>query len=100
MASEDQEETPDKATLGEGVTEAQPGQFQVPGGTYSSRELPEAELQRLGIVQGGDGRYYKATPGTGGSIMLRPVDPNIAVAAAKTGLDVSEAATEQYKLNA
>ena len=35
--------------------------------------------------------------------MLRPVDPNIAVAAARTGLDVSvavsEAATEQYKLN-
>ena len=35
--------------------------------------------------------------------MLRPVDHNVAVAAVKTGLDVSgaisEAATEQYKLN-
>ena len=35
--------------------------------------------------------------------MLRPVDPNVATAAAKTGLDVSgavsEAAMEQYKLN-
>ncbi len=93
-ASEDQAEALDKATLGEGVTEAQPGQFQVPGGTYRSRELPEAELQRLGIVQGGDGRYYKATPGTGGSIVLRPVDPNVVEAAAKTGLDVSIAVSE------
>ncbi len=54
-------------------------------------------------VKAGDGTYYKASDGPGGSIVLRPVDPNIAVAAAKTGLDVSgaisEAATEQYKLN-
>ena len=31
-------------------------------------------LQRLGIVKGGDGKYYKASDGPGGSIVLRPVD--------------------------
>ena len=59
------------------------------GSPYTARQVPDEELQRLGIVKGGDGRYYKASDGVGGSIVLRPVDPNIAVAAAKTGLDIS-----------
>jgi hypothetical protein len=60
-------------------------------------------LKRLGIVKAGDGKYYRAPPASGGAILLRPVDPNIAAAAVKTGLDISstisEAATEQYKLH-
>ena len=35
--------------------------------------LPEEELKRMGIVKGGDGSYYKATSGAGGSIVLLPV---------------------------
>lgn len=99
----EQGETPRDSPLGEGVTETQLGDGQVQPSTFKSRELPDSELSRLGIVRGGDGKYYKASDGPGGSIVLRPVDPNIAAAAAKTGLDVSgainEAATEQYKIN-
>ena len=35
--------------------------------------LPEEELKRMGMVKGGDGRYYKATSGAGGSFVLHPV---------------------------
>jgi hypothetical protein len=40
---------------------------------YCSTMLPEEELKRMGIVKGGDGRYYKASDGAGGSIVLLPV---------------------------
>ncbi len=42
-------------------------------GPYRSTMLPEEELKRMGIVKGGDGRFYKATSGAGGSIVLLPV---------------------------
>jgi hypothetical protein len=35
--------------------------------------LPGEELKRPDIVKGGDGRYYKASDGAGGSIVLIPV---------------------------
>ena len=97
-------ETLETPALGEGVTETKPGQVQVPRSPYRSRVLPEEELKRLGIIKAGDGRYYRASEGPGGSIVLRPVDPSVAAAAARTSLDVStatsEAATEKHKLHA
>ena len=58
----------------EGVIETQPGGGLVQTGQLRSRVLPDSELARLGIVKGGDGRYYKAQDGPGGAIVLLPVD--------------------------
>ena len=51
----------------------QGGGIVVQEGPYWSTLLPGEELKRLGIVKGGDGRFYKATSGAGGSIVLHPV---------------------------
>ena len=56
----DQPESPGISPLGEGVTEAQPGGGQVQSSAFKSRVLPDSELSSLGIVKGGDSRYYKA----------------------------------------
>ena len=67
-----------------------------------SRMLPDSEHKRLGIVKPSDGWYYKAQDGPAGSIVLRPVDPDVVVAAVNMGMDISaaisEAVTEAYKL--
>ena len=70
----EQAETPETGPLGEGVTETQSGGGLVQPSAFRSRVLPDEELSRLGIVKAGDGWYYKAQDGPGGSIVLRPVD--------------------------
>jgi hypothetical protein len=72
--TEDQAETPEKATLKEGATETQGSEVEVQPGLYMSRVVLDEVLQRLGIVKAGDGRYIKASVGPGGSIVLRSVD--------------------------
>ncbi len=68
-----------------GVTEAQPGGAEVQPGTFKSRVLPDEELSRLGIIKMADGSLYKASDGVGGSIVLRPLDHNMAAATSRTG---------------
>ena len=79
--TEDYGKTPDTAPLGQGVPETQGSEVKDKVSLYTSRQVPDEELQRLGIVKSGDGRYFKASPGSGGSIVLRPVDSNVAMAA-------------------
>jgi len=99
----EQAETQGEPPLGEGAPETQPGGAVVQPSAFKSRVLPDEELSRLGIIKMADGSFYKASDGPGGAIVLRPVDPNVAAAASRTGLDIgsaiSEAATEEYKLN-